>query len=225
MLKVRKTWKDSLVVDSSFTLCCQTAKFNWMLGINCYLPTSHSMMLIHVYISALISSSVSFRMDCFLHTFTAVHWLHDHVISLWHMLISSHLFALGEMWHFISLCLQVCTQKWHWLLSNINKLLAIIFWILVDLNADECVSWSAVRLWGHTLTSPWPPAECINSECHFSSSFVLSVSHCRSIQIVCPACYIWCYRITIQKWNLAVQYSMYLNVCCAININVYNIFL
>lgn len=58
----------------------------------------------------------------------------------------------------------------------------------------------------------------------FPLSFVLSVIHCRSIQIVCSACYSWCYKITIQKWNLAVQYSMYLNVCCAININVYNIF-
>lgn len=55
-------------------------------------------------------------------------------------------------------------------------------------------------------------------------SFVLSVPQCRSIQIVCTACYIWCYRITIHKWNLAVQYNMYLNVCCAININVYDIF-
>lgn len=55
-------------------------------------------------------------------------------------------------------------------------------------------------------------------------SFVLSVSHCRSIQIVCSACYTWCYKITTEVWNLAVQYSMYLNVCCAININVYNIF-
>lgn len=55
-------------------------------------------------------------------------------------------------------------------------------------------------------------------------SFVLSVPQCRSIQIVWSACYTWCYRITIQKQNFAVQYSMYLNVCCAININVYNIF-
>lgn len=56
-------------------------------------------------------------------------------------------------------------------------------------------------------------------------SFVLSVPHCRSIQIVCSACYTWCYKITnTEVRNLAVQYSMYLNVCCAININVYNIF-
>lgn len=146
MLKVRKTGKDSLAVDSSFTLCCQTAKVNRMSAFKLYMPTSHWMML-RVYISALISSSVPVRMNYFFHTFTAVHWHHDHVISVWHMLISCHLFVLGETWHFISLRLLVCTQKWCWLLSNINKLFAIIFCILVDLNADECVLWSTVQLW------------------------------------------------------------------------------
>lgn len=68
----------------------------------------------------------------------------------------------------------------------------------------------------------WQDISLVNAI--FSSSFVLSAPHCRSIQIVWSACYTWCYRITIQKWNLAVQYSMYSNVCCAININVYNIF-
>lgn len=135
------------LLDSSFSLCCQTTKVNRMSGFKRYMPTSHWMML-HVYISALISSSVPVRMDYFFITFTAVHWHHDHVISVWHMLISSHLFVLGETWHFISLRLQVCTQKWCRLLSNINKLFAIIFCILVDLNADECVLWSTVRLWG-----------------------------------------------------------------------------
>lgn len=149
MLKVRKTRKDCLAVDSSFTLCCQTTKVNRMSGFKLYMPTSHWMMLrVCIYISALISSSVPVRMDYFLDTFTAVHWHHDHVISVWHMLISYHLFVLGETWHFVSLRQQVCTQKWCRLLSNINKLFAIIFCILVDLNADECVLWSTVWLWG-----------------------------------------------------------------------------
>lgn len=73
------------------------------------------------------------------------------------------------------------------------------------------------------LQNIWPLAECVISECHFTPLYC-KLPHCRSIQIVCSACYTWCYRITIQKSILAVQYSMYLNVCCAININVYNIF-
>lgn len=147
MLKVRKTRKDSLAVDSSFTLCCQTTKVNKMSGFMRYMLTSHWRSLIRVYISALISSSVPVRMDYFLHNFTAERWHHDHVFSVWYKLISSHLFVLGETWPFISLRLQVCTQKWWWILSNINKLFAIVFCILVGLNADECVLWSTVRLW------------------------------------------------------------------------------
>lgn len=68
-----------------------------------------------------------------LHTTAAVRWSHDHMASWKHMLISSHLFVLGEMWHFDSLRSQICTSKLYGLLPDINKLFAIIFCILVDL--------------------------------------------------------------------------------------------
>lgn len=53
-------------------------------------------------------------------------------------------------------------------------------------------------------------------------SFVLSIPHCRNIQIVCSAC-----CMVLQDNNTEVNSCctvQYVNVCCAININVYNIF-
>lgn len=192
---------------------------------------------------------------CHLCCYTMVSWPHDVCGTCW--LVKS-LAPWVTTRYVLPLHQFVCTWKWYGLLNG-NKLFAIIFCIIVDLNADECPLWCIIFLkavrykvtrdclplpkhiqcqphleqpyTNHCLTviQSKPPEYLTTDRMRHLwmpfYSFVLSVPHCRSIQIVCSVCYTWCYRIIIQKSVIAVQYSMYLNVCCAININVYNIFL